>query len=184
MPDWGHVALEVIDTKTGEPTTYLSFWPEQDSLMGRAIEPFKARATRHPASYKHESEPEYGFMQRPADHTEVITGSLDEALLQKMRPLLSDMTYDLRSWNCSSVCEYALIAAMRPEEYNAIKEEVEAGREALPSISAIDDWEGALRYISTSGFVNCRPEDVRRLAMAYNRYISTSAIQEAYVAAA
>jgi hypothetical protein len=54
MPDFGHAAMEVVDEATGR-ATYMSFWPELESLVGVATRPWKRREKRNPSTYEEAS---------------------------------------------------------------------------------------------------------------------------------
>jgi len=47
MPDLGHASLEVVDERTGD-ATYISYWPEIESLVGEVTQIFKHRTHRNP----------------------------------------------------------------------------------------------------------------------------------------
>src|SRR6478672_7418362 len=69
MPDLGHASIEVVDERTGD-ATYISYWPEIESLIGEVTQAFKHRKKRNPDSYAQESDPDDAYMQRPGEaHT-------------------------------------------------------------------------------------------------------------------
>jgi hypothetical protein len=173
MPDVGHAAMEVV-APNGD-AGYISYWPETESLLGRAIAPFKPRETRHPSSYAQECDPEQGYMQRPADYEEDLTEGLDEERILRLWPQLRDSEYDLRSWNCSNVIKYLLIGAVPREDREAIAEACACSAEDLRHVTDVDDFKVVLTYLSTSRFIDCRPDDVRRLAHTYNERIASVA---------
>jgi hypothetical protein len=173
MPDFGHAALEVVNEATGQ-TTYMSFWPELESLVGFATRPWKHRATRHPSSYAEETEPEAGFMQRPADFIETLHG-LNERHILAAWAMIRDDEYHLRSWNCSNVSKYLLISAMTPEDYVRIAECAACTVEELKRVRDRENLREVLAYLTTSSFIDCRPDDVLRMAVAYNEQITKEA---------
>jgi hypothetical protein len=166
IPDFGHVAMQVTNEKTGE-NAYISFWPEMESLLGVALAPFKRRETRHPATYEIESDPEAGYMQRPADESCTLCG-LDEARILREWPLIRDSEYHLRSWNCSNVAKFLIVSAMCEEDYARIESCAGCSVDDLRSIRDGEDLRSKLEYLTTSAFIDCRPHDLWRMTQAYN----------------
>src|SRR5215468_1939041 len=113
MPDLGHASLEVVDERTGD-ATYISYWPEIESLIGEVTQVFKHRKHRNPASYAQECDPNDAYLQRPDDAHETLRG-LDEARILNDWQSLQDSKYDVLRWNCSSLVKYLLLAAMSQE---------------------------------------------------------------------
>jgi hypothetical protein len=173
MPDLGHASLEVIEEASGK-TTYMSFWPELESFVGAAIRHWKHRETRHPSSYAEECDPAGGYMQRTADVVETLHG-LNEARILREWPQVRELEYHLRSWNCSNVCKYLLISAMTPEDYARIESCAACSVDDLKQIREGQNVSEILRYLTTSPFIDCRPEDVLRMAVAYNERIEKPA---------
>lgn len=160
MPDLGHVSLEVTNESTGA-VDYVSFWPERESLIGRVTDLFKERQVRQPMSYAEESDEDGSYMQRPADQVLVLKG-LDEAQISRQWHLLREAEYDILRWNCSSVIEFLLLSAMRPEDYDRVKEVVDCPQEGRPEGRDLPEIWGSL-----ASLLDCRPGDVLRLARAY-----------------
>lgn len=175
LPDLGHAALEVVDTE-GQPLVYVSFWPEMESVVGQALQPFKKRQVRNPEQYDLEADTDGGYMQRHADYLETIIG-LDEARIQRDWTELRDAKYDLTSWNCSNVCKLLLLRAMPPEIAREVGEKTAVQVEDLQNLQGEVEMFHALRYLATSSFVDCRPEDVLRLVRAYNDRMNSDAVE-------
>lgn len=161
-PDVGHSALEVAGA-TAEQSGYVSFWPERDSLVGRITQLWKPRATRHPASYEAETDPEGSFMQRPADYDVELLG-LDEAVIVRLWKELAGSQYDFLTWNCSNVCKFLLLSAVPLEKRAALEEAMGVCPEEGSCISGESAMLEKLRFLSTSAFIDCRPEDLKRAA--------------------
>ena len=164
-PDLGHSALKVTGSE-GEPLAYASFWPEPDSLIGRIREMWAARRSRHPASYTQEIDPEDGYMQRPADIADVLPG-LSESLIVETWESLRDSVYDVSNWNCSNVCKFLILTGLNERYYESVQEAFRCAPGEIPRLASGDDLLTKLRYFSTSPFIDCRPDDVRRGAQAY-----------------
>jgi hypothetical protein len=165
IPDLGHAALEVVDGD-GRPLVYASFWPEIDTPVGELLRPFKPRAERHPASYADESDPAQGYMQRHAENLEHLKG-LDEAVILREWPQIRDANYDLTSWNCSNVCKLLIFRAMKSEQAETIAQMLTVPPEEMAQIYGGEDFMSVLSYLTTRTFVDCRPDDILRLARAY-----------------
>lgn len=168
MPDLGHCSLLVHDEDGIQSDVYCSFWPEMESALRRVISLWKNRTTRYPASYVEESDTQAGFMQRPADFSVRLEG-LREDRIRRGWHQLKDSDFDVASWNCSNVSQCLLIAAMERARYNRLQDAVEYTLDDLDR-SQMDSEEmgGVLRYLATSKLIGCRPEDVHRLAAAYD----------------
>lgn len=162
-PDIGHSALEVMGADGGLKA-YASFWPERDSLIGRITQIWKHRQERDPASYAQETNPQQGYMQRTADHADVIFG-LDEATVVRLWESLRHSEYDFLKWNCASVCKL-LILASAPARDDAAKEFALSASE-LARLKDPDELFAALRALATSPFIVSHPEELRKLAEAY-----------------
>jgi hypothetical protein len=167
MPDLGHSSLLVQDDSGAQEDVYCSFWPEMDSMVRRVISLWKNRQVRLPASYAEESDPEAGFMQRPADHIVHLNG-LREDRIRRGWNQLKDSEFDVISWNCSNVSECLLIAAMDRERYLSVQDAVECRLDELDKDRMdSDEMGGVLKYLAESKLIGCHPEDVHRLAAAY-----------------
>jgi hypothetical protein len=173
LPDLGHAALEVVDAE-GKSLVYVSFWPEMESIVGQAIQPFKKRQARNPESYDVEADPDGGYMQRHADYLEPILG-LEEGRILRDWAELGDAKYDLTSWNCSNVCKLLLLRAMPPEDARLMGDKLAMVVEDLKELDDQVEMAHALRYLATSSFVDCRPEDVLCLVRAYNDHVAERA---------
>lgn len=166
LPDFGHSSLEVVDEE-GKSLVYASFWPEIESMVGQAIQPFKHREIRNPVTYEAESHPDGGYMQRHADYLEPIVG-LDEAQVWKDWMELHNAKYDLTSWNCSNVCKLLILRAMPPQEARILGERLAVMVEDLHQLQTQVEMFHAMRTLATSSFIDCRPEDVLCLVREYN----------------
>ena len=162
-PDIGHSALEVT-SEGGAVRVYASFWPERDSLIGRITQLWKHRQERNPVSYWQESDPEQGYMQRPADHADQIVGP-DEATVARLWEGLRHSEYDFLKWNCASVCKL-LILASAPARDASVQEFARSASE-LARLNDPAELLAALRGIAASPFIISHPEELRRLAEAY-----------------
>ncbi len=172
MPDLGHSSLLVHDDSGLLEDIYCSFWPEMDSTIRRVISLWKNRQVRFPARYDEECDPEAGFMQRPADHVVTLQG-LREDRLRRGWAQLKDSEFDVISWNCSNVSECLLIAAMDRERYDAVQDAVDCKLDDLDKASMdADEMGGVLHYLAESKLIGCHPEDVHRLASAYQAAFS------------
>jgi hypothetical protein len=172
MPDLGHSSLLVHDDSGILEDVYCSFWPDMDSALRRVISLWKNRTTRLPASYAEECDPEAGFMQRPADFVVPIAG-LREDRIRRGWAQLKDSEFDVISWNCANISECLLIAAMDRERYHAIQDVVECKLDDLEKDQMdSDEMGGVLHYLAESRLIGCHPEDVHRLATAYQEAFS------------
>ena len=106
-PDLGHTSLQV-------DSVYASFWPQKDSLVGAIVSLLTHRTRRQPGSYPEEIQPENGFMQRPATHTDELTG-LDEAKMLAQWEEVRNTDFDGNTHNCSHVARDLLAAGLPPE---------------------------------------------------------------------
>ncbi len=167
MPDLGHSSLLVHDDSGAEEDIYCSFWPDMDSTIRRVISLWKNRTLRYPRNYAEESDPEAGFMQRPADHIVHLEG-LREDRIRRGWAQFKDSEFDVISWNCSNVSECLLIAAMDRDRYNAIQNVVDCKLDDLDKARMdSDEMRSVLQYLAESKLIGCHPEDVHRLAAAY-----------------
>jgi hypothetical protein len=82
--------------------------------------------------------------------------------------MLRDGGYDVRTWNCSNVCKLLILSGMDPRHHEDMEQAMVCSPADLLSIAGPDDLFSKLRYLSTSPFIDCRPDDVRRAAQAYN----------------
>lgn len=162
-PDIGHSALEVT-AADGTAQMYASFWPEKDSLIGRITQIWKHRQERNPLTYAQESDPEQGYMQRKADHADVIVGP-DEAVVMHLWEILRHSEYDFLKWNCASVCKLLILAAAPSRDDDAAGFALNASE--LARLNDPDELLAALRALAVSPFVVSHPEELRRLAEAY-----------------
>jgi len=177
MPDLGHASLEVVDERTGD-ATYISYWPEIESVVGEVTQIFKHRTHRNPDSYALESDPEGAYMQRPAEaHTTLH--DLDEARLLSDWQSLQDSTFDVLRWNCSSLCKYLLLAAMSKEDYTRIAPLTHCSDEDTQNVTGGSVLLERVGRLSLSKFVDCTPDDIHRLALAYNGKLDMGAATQA-----
>ncbi|MBC8104408.1 MAG: hypothetical protein H7Z41_17670 [Cytophagales bacterium] len=167
MPDMGHSSLLIHDDSGQQEDLYCSFWPEMESPIRRVVSLWKNRTVRHPESYAEETGAEAGFMQRPADYTERLSGLREDRLRQGWNQI-KETDYELSSWNCASVLQCLLVAAMERERYEAVQDAATCSLSDLGEAGVKDaEIGGVLRYLATSKLIGCRPEDVHRLAEAY-----------------
>jgi hypothetical protein len=164
-PDAGHSSLEVINDE-GNLVSYISFWPEPESLIGHMTQILKPRAQRHPATYATECDVNNGYMQRPADHSDELYG-LDEAVMVDLWTAIRDTNYDLMHWNCSNICKLLILSAIDPSYHKKLETAAVCSSEDLAKIASTEDFLEKLRYLATSPFIDCRPDDVRRMMEAY-----------------
>jgi len=162
-PDVGHAAIEV---SVGTGTTYISFWPEIDSAIGRIAQLLKPRQTRHPATYAQEISPDDAFMQRPADF-EVELPGLDEAVILRLWEGLADSGYDFLCWNCSNVCKFLLLSAAPRAKRAALDAAMSLCPDETNCIDSDDMPHEKLRFLATYPFIDCRPEDLKRAAEVF-----------------
>jgi hypothetical protein len=172
LPDLGHASLEVVDEATGD-ATYVSYWPEIESLIGEVTQVFKHRKRRHPASYAQESDPDDGYMQRPAEAHETLRG-LDEGRILNDWVSLQDSKFDALTWNCSSLCKYLLLAAMSKEDYARVAPLADCSDEDTEDVTGGAALLDRVGRLSLSNFAECTPEDVFRMALAYNGHANAA----------
>lgn len=165
IPDLGHASLEVLSAD-GKPLLYASFWPEIHTPVGELLQPFKPRTDRHPENYAMESDPEGPYMQRHAENVEPVLG-LDEEVIIREWPMIRDATYDLTSWNCSNVCKLLFFRALTNDQAARIAETLQVSPEEMAQIFGGEDFWSVLGYLTTREFVDCRPDDILRLARGY-----------------
>jgi hypothetical protein len=164
-PDVGHSALEVVGAD-GSSRLYASFWPERDSLIGRVMQFWKDRPTRNPASYAQESASDGGYMQRPADETDEITG-LDEDIIVRLWQQLKGSEYDFFRWNCASVCKLLLLSAIPAPLRSRLEEAQNFDADRIARASSAEELKALMQDLSTSPIIDSHPADLRRLAEAY-----------------
>lgn len=168
-PDIGHSSMWVRNAETGDAGVYMSFWPEKESLIGVITQLWKPRETRNPVSYAQEIDPNSGFMRRPADHTSELEG-LDEVRVLHLWERFGESRYDFLKWNCSSVCRLLLLSATPPKLREAMRSAMACSVEEVAQMwetGEREDIAERLRYLSTSAFIDCRPDDLKRAAAAY-----------------
>lgn len=166
-PDLGHVSMEVVEDTTGLVSAYVSYWPETDSLIGVTTHAVKPRQNRNPASYAQDSNPDDGYMQRPADFTITLHG-LDEKKITTEWSYLYDSPYDFRHWNCSGMVKSLLLRAMSSDGYARVAPVADCDNDTLADVTDGADLLSRLRKMLISSVVECRPDDVLRVAAAYN----------------
>jgi hypothetical protein len=164
-PDVGHSALEVLGDGHGSGV-YASFWPERDSLIGRITQIWKDRPARSPFSYAQETDPEGGYMQRPADHVDEIAG-LDETLIVRLWQQLKDSEYDFLRWNCASVCKLLLLSAIPAPLRSRLEVLQNFDAERVARASTVTELQAVMQDLSASPLIDSHPADLRRLAEAY-----------------
>ena len=165
VPDVGHAAMEVT-AENGATQAYISFWPELESAVGVISQLWKPRTVRHPISYDIETDHEAGYMQRPTDYAVYLVGMRDDVIVRLWQEL-SESTYDFLTWNCSNVCKFLLLSAVPPECRVAMQEAMALCPDDINCIDSADSTLEKLRFLSTSTFIDCRPEDLKRAADAY-----------------
>jgi hypothetical protein len=167
LPDFGHSALWVGSDGSG-PSSYVSFWPERESLVGAATRPWKPRETRHPASYRQEADRDGAYMQRPADFSDPLRG-LDEARLHDGWEAFRDKPYVLETFNCSNVTHTLLAAAMPRSLYARLRDEGDALPEELGILDHATAVSMHLRKLLLHKFASERPLQVRLFALTYEK---------------
>jgi hypothetical protein len=177
MPDLGHASLEVVAEQTGD-VTYMSYWPEIESLLGEVTQAFKHRQHRNPVSYDQESDPNDSYMQRPPEAHTTLYG-LDKRRILNDWAALQDSKYDALRWNCSSVCKYLLLAAMSKDDYIRVAPLANCSDEDAENVGGSAALLERIGQLSLSRFVDCTPEDVFRIALAYNGHAGAEAAAKA-----
>lgn len=170
-PDIGHSAIEVRggSAASEDSSVYMSFWPELESLIGVVTQLWKPRTVRNPASYAQEIDPDDGYMQRLADNVTELDG-LDEEKMRHLWERFGESKYDFLKWNCSSVCRLLLLSATPPHLREAMRAAMACSLEDVAQLwgaGEMADVAERLRYLSTSAFIDCRPDDLKRAAAAY-----------------
>jgi hypothetical protein len=171
-PDAGHSSLEIINDEANL-VSYISYWPEPESLIGHMTELLKPRPHRHPETYALECDPSVGYMQRPSDHSDELHG-LDEDIMIELWTAIRDTKYDLMHWNCSNISKLLILSAIDPTYHKNLETAAYCSPEDLQKISGPDDLFDKITYLATSPFIDCRPEDVRRMIEAYLEMLSTA----------
>jgi hypothetical protein len=166
-PDAGHSSMEVF-SETNSLMAYVSFWPAPTSLIGEITQLMKPRPQRRPSTYAQEIDPTIGFMQRPADFIDEVHG-VDEEQVTEMWTAIEDTDYDLLHWNCSNICKLLLISSFDPCHRDQVAGAAGCTPADLFKIGAGEELLEKLRYLTTSPFIDCRPEDVRRMVEAYEK---------------
>jgi len=174
-PDAGHSSMEVI-SDDGTLIGYVSYWPEQGSLIGQVTQMLKPRPQRYPGTYQQEIDPEIGYMQRESDYEDSVYGLDDDTIIQ-LWTSMEDTSYDLLHWNCSNICKLLILSSMPEKDREVLDESVGCTPQDLLTFSGSVDLFERLRYLATSPFIDCRPDDVRRLVDAYNLLGSSHANQ-------
>lgn len=165
VPDVGHAAMGVW-ADNGEARAYVSFWPETESVIGVVSQLWKPRTTRHPLSYAQESATDEAFMQRPADY-EVSLEGLNEEVIVRLWQELAESKYDFLQWNCSNVCKFLLVCGVPLPYRTQMQEAMALCPDDFTCIDSEDSTLEKLRFLSTSPFIDCRPEDLKRAADVY-----------------
>ena len=166
-PDLGHISLAIEDETTEAETTYASFWPETDSFIGVTTHVVKPRVERNAASYEVEVDTEGPYMQRPADFCVSLHG-LDESKIAKEWHYLQNSEYEFRQWNCSSLVKSLLLRSMSSEGYARVAPVADCSNDTLADVTDGADLLSRLRQTLVSSVVECRPDDVLRVAATYN----------------
>jgi hypothetical protein len=157
--------MEII-ADDGSLLAYVSYWPEPGTLIGDITQIMKPRPQRHPATYSQEIDPDIGYMQRPSDFTDGVDG-LDEDTVIELWTSIEDTGYDLLHWNCSNVVKVLILSSFDPVQREQLLEVAGCTPDDLAKISGTQDTFEKLRYLATSPFIDCRPEDVRRMLQAF-----------------
>lgn len=160
-PDAGHSSMEII-TDSGAQLAYVSYWPEQESFLGEITQLMKPRPRRHPSTYSQEIDPTIGYMQRPSDYVDDVMG-LDEEAMTELWSAIEDTKYDLRHWNCSNVSRALILCSFDTVHQKQLLDASGCSPKENAKIAQIKDPLEKLRYLATSQFVDCCPEDVRRM---------------------
>ena len=162
-PDIGHSSIE-IKAEDGKET-YISYWPETETLLGRLLQPLKPRKQRHPSSYEEESSLEAGYMQRESDFSEEVP-AVEISRLAVGWESIKETPYDLPKWNCSTVTRFLIITSMDPTFYGRIVSGSDYKEEELASGVTIENIGDVIRAFAASHLTDCCPEDVQRLVRA------------------
>jgi hypothetical protein len=165
-PDLGHSALIVADENGGE--TYISYWPEPDTLVGMITHHFIPPPSRDPQSYDEEIDRDGHYMCRPAEQFDEIEG-LDERRIVAGWQTLKDSHYDIRHWNCSDVTRFLILHAMDTKYFEEIQD---AAKLALADLTEIRDFKqvrAIAEYLGTREFIDTRPSDVVYIVSVYRR---------------
>lgn len=88
--------------------------------------------------------------------------------------MLKASEYDLRHWNCSNVCKFLLLNGINPRFHREILEAAACTPEELFHSEDPNDLLPRLRILATSPFIDCRPDDLRRIVGAYNKAIAVT----------
>ncbi|BDI29459.1 hypothetical protein CCAX7_15100 [Capsulimonas corticalis] len=162
-PDIGHSALDI--THEDGSSTYVSFWPEVDGLIGRLTYPVKPRTIRNPVSYEIESDRTQPYMQRKADFEDTVVG-LDKLRIAAGWQSVQDLPYDLKRWNCSNVVRLLILTSMDPGQLGLVLKASDFKLEDMEGGRSIDLLRATLLEVAASNLFDCKPNDVRRLAKA------------------
>jgi hypothetical protein len=64
---------------------------------------------------------------------------------------------------------------MPPEDYARIADAASCTMEDMNQIRADDELQEVLRHLASASFIDCRPEDVLRMVIAYNERVAKEA---------
>lgn len=164
-PDFGHSTLQVIDESGKE--TYVSFWPELDSLYEKVSHLVHHRPLRYPPTYALEIDPDSAYMRREAERSDRLEGLSEERIVAGWRMLLGSH-YDVRHWNCSNITRFLILYSMDPGYFLDLQEAAKLSRDAMTDISNLGDVAVLMETLATRGFIDSVPEDTVALAETYN----------------
>ncbi len=164
-PDFGHSTLQVIDENGQE--TYVSFWPELDSLYEKVTHPVHPRPQRYPSKYAMEIDPELSYMRREAERSDRLEGLSEERIIGGWQ-MLRHSRYDVKHWNCSNITRFLILHAMDPAYFLDLQEAAKLSRDSMTDISNLGDVAALMEALATRGFIDSVPEDTVALAEAYN----------------
>jgi hypothetical protein len=165
-PDFGHSALQ-----TSAPNghmTYASFWPEPESLIGKLSHFLKEPPDRCPSDYTTEIDPDGDYLRRPADRIDQLDG-LDETRIAALWPEMCSETYDVRTWNCSSLTRFLILRGMDRRYYERVKGASGLSIEDMEQISDFKELVAIVDYLACKSVIETTPGDVVKLAEAYQR---------------
>lgn len=153
LPDLGHSALQVDDT-------YVSFWPEVDSVVGQVTSALKPRPYRNPRTYREESDPHAPFLQRAADYVDEISGAAAPPMLAAWKEL-HDAPYDFRTRNCSHVVRSVLRAGLTAATCEQLDRLQSQGEPKDAAGNPLEEVCRAIREVLAAPITGCTPEEVR-----------------------
>ena len=169
--DLGHAAMEVISE--GDKTTYVSYWPEMETPIGQVMQLIKSRTKRHPETLAEEIDAHAGFMEREPNFIGEVEGTNED----KIRILWEDIKvsdYDFFKWNCSNVCKFLILSAMDKRYHEQMLSAAVCTAQDLLTVESTDDLVVRLRILATSALIDCRPDDLHRMVVAYSEAFATS----------